>query len=94
MSKIELSFTNCGSEMIVEEGKKLKQGTIAGANKKYVWVQAKIEGNKIVVCNEKFEHPVLVRYTWTIPRKPIFITGKAYRHRLLPLKNRQNINRG
>ncbi len=37
---------------------------IAGADKKFVWAKAKIEGDRIVVWSEKVAKPVAVRYAW------------------------------
>ncbi|MCX6221417.1 MAG: beta galactosidase jelly roll domain-containing protein [Bacteroidia bacterium] len=63
-NKIELTFTDCGSGLIAKDGKALKQFAIAGVDKKFVWAQAKIEGNKVVVWNEAISKPVSVRYAW------------------------------
>jgi len=63
-NKIELTFTDCGSGLIAKNGKALKQFALAGADKKFVWAQAKIEGNKVVVWNEAISNPVSVRYAW------------------------------
>jgi sialate O-acetylesterase len=63
-NKIELTFTDCGSGLIAKDGKALKQFAIAGADNKFVWAQAKIEGNKVVVWNETISNPVSVRYAW------------------------------
>ncbi|GAB6007795.1 sialate O-acetylesterase [Dysgonomonas reticulitermitis] len=37
---------------------------IAGADKKYEWAKARIDGDKIVVYNDKVKNPVAVRYAW------------------------------
>jgi len=63
-NKIELTFSDCGSGLITNNGKELKHFAIAGADKKYVWAKAEIEGNKIVVWNEAVSKPVAVRYAW------------------------------
>jgi sialate O-acetylesterase len=42
----------------------LKHFAIAGVDKKYVWANARIEGNTIVVWNEKIKNPISVRYAW------------------------------
>ena len=42
----------------------MKHFVIAGADKKFVWARAKVEGNTIVVWNEDVIHPVAVRYAW------------------------------
>lgn len=38
--------------------------SIAGADKKFVWARAKIEGDKIIVWNDEVTDPVIVRYAW------------------------------
>jgi len=62
--KVELSFSNCGSGLIAKDGKALKQFAIAGNDYKFIWAQANIEGNKVVVWNEAISNPVSVRYAW------------------------------
>ena len=42
----------------------LKQFAIAGADKKFVWAKAAIEGNRVVVWSEQVQDPVAVRYAW------------------------------
>ncbi len=38
---------------------------IAGADKKFHWAKAKLEGDKIVVWSDKIENPVAVRFGWS-----------------------------
>jgi sialate O-acetylesterase len=63
-NKIILTFTNTGSGLIAKGGGELKQFAIAGSNKKYSWAQAQIEGNHVIVWNNKIKKPVSVRYAW------------------------------
>lgn len=37
---------------------------IAGKDQKFVWAQAKLEGNKVVVWSNEVKNPVAVRYAW------------------------------
>jgi len=37
---------------------------IAGKDQKFVWAQAKIEGNKVVIWSNEIKNPVAVRYAW------------------------------
>ena len=39
---------------------------IAGADKKFVWAEAKIDGSSIVVSSPKVAAPVAVRYAWEV----------------------------
>lgn len=63
-NKIILYFNHTGSGLMVKGGGDLYYFAIAGADKKYVWANAKIEGDKIIVWNDKISHPVSVRYAW------------------------------
>jgi sialate O-acetylesterase len=63
-NKIILSFNHTGSGLISIDGEPLNQFAIAGADKKFMWANAKIEGNTVVVWNEKISDPKYVRYAW------------------------------
>ena len=63
-NRIRLSFRHVGSGLVARDGKPLSQFAIAGSDRKFVWAQAKIEGNSVVVWNEKVPHPVGIRYAW------------------------------
>jgi sialate O-acetylesterase len=63
-SKIILTFTNIGSGLIAKGGDKLKHFAIAGVDKKFVWAEAKIIGDKVIVWNDNIINPVAVRYAW------------------------------
>ena len=43
---------NTGSGLITNDGEELSEFAIAGADKKFIWAKAKIEGDKVVVWNE------------------------------------------
>ena len=63
-NKIILSFSSIGSGLVSNDGEALSQFAIAGADKKFVWAKAMIDGNKVVVWNDAVAHPVYVRYAW------------------------------
>ncbi|WP_375436934.1 sialate O-acetylesterase [uncultured Hymenobacter sp.] len=63
-NKATLTFTNTGSGLVAKGGGELKQFAVAGADKKFVWAQAKMEGNAVVVWNDQVATPVAVRYAW------------------------------
>lgn len=63
-NKIELTFENVGAGLISIDGDELAQFAIAGADKKFVWAQATIEGDKVLVWNDKIPMPLYVRYAW------------------------------
>jgi sialate O-acetylesterase len=63
-NKIILQFNHTGTGMVVNGGGDLYYFSIAGADRKYVWANARIEGDKVVVWNDKLTNPVSVRYAW------------------------------
>ncbi|MCL1938455.1 MAG: sialate O-acetylesterase [Candidatus Azobacteroides sp.] len=62
-NKIILSFTHTGSGLMVR-GDTLHAFAIAGADKQFVWANAAIEQDKVIVWNDQIMHPVAVRYAW------------------------------
>ena len=42
----------------------LKGFAIAGADKKFVWAKAEIQGDKVIVSSPEVTEPVAVRYGW------------------------------
>jgi sialate O-acetylesterase len=63
-NRIVLQFANTGSGLMAKGNKELKYFAIAGADKKFVWANATIEGNKVVVWSDQVPQPVAVRYAW------------------------------
>ncbi len=63
-NKIIVTFENTGSGLVVKGGGELKYFAIAGADKKFVWANAEIVGDKVVVWNDKVTNPLAVRYAW------------------------------
>lgn len=61
--KIRLSFEQVGNGLMAKGGT-LHEFAIAGADKKFVWAKAKIEGNEILVWSDEVKNPVAVRYAW------------------------------
>jgi sialate O-acetylesterase len=63
-NKIILIFSNTGSGLITNDGEELSQFAIAGADKKFVWAKATIEGNTVTVWSDEVSNPQFVRYAW------------------------------
>jgi len=63
-NKIIISFTNKGSGLIAKGNTELKYFAIAGTDKKFVWANAVIQNNKVVVWNDAVKNPVVVCYAW------------------------------
>ncbi|HEX4850330.1 MAG TPA: sialate O-acetylesterase, partial [Puia sp.] len=59
-----IHFEHTGSGLIARDGKPLKYFSIAGEDKEYVWANAKIEGDSVLVWNDEVKKPVSVRYAW------------------------------
>jgi len=64
-NRITISFSNTGSGLISIDGEELSQFAIAGADKKFVWANAKIVGDKVSVWNDAVAMPLYVRYAWS-----------------------------
>lgn len=62
-NKITITFSNVGSGLIAKGGA-LKQFAIAGMDKKFVWANAEIKKNTVVVWSDQIAKPVAVRYAW------------------------------
>jgi sialate O-acetylesterase len=76
-NKASIKFDNIGSGLTIAAGpstqpgvpvaqpaSELKGFSIAGEDKKFVWADAKIEGDHVVVWSDKVSNPVAVRYAW------------------------------
>jgi sialate O-acetylesterase len=74
-SKIRLAFEHTGAGLMVgkkdgrnpssdDPGGKLKQFAIAGADKKWVWADAVIDKDSVVVSSPEVKEPVAVRYAF------------------------------
>ena len=63
-NQIIISFTNTGGGLIVKGGGELEQFAIAGADKKFVWAKAVIDGDKVIVSSQDVPNPMYVRYAW------------------------------
>ena len=62
-SKIRINFTELGRGLMAKGGE-LMEFAIAGADQKFVYAKAKIDGNSIIVYSSKVPQPVAVRYAW------------------------------
>lgn len=58
-----LSFDHLGGGLVAK-GDKLTGFAIAGEDKKFVWADAKIVGDTVVVSSASVSKPVAVRYAW------------------------------
>lgn len=63
-NKLILSFTDIGSGLLAKNNDVLKGFAIANNDGKFVWANATIEGDKVVVWNDAISNPSKVRYAW------------------------------
>lgn len=61
---IRISFTGAEGGLVSKGSDTLKGFAIAGADKKFYWATARIEGNDIVVSSGEVTNPAAVRYAW------------------------------
>lgn len=69
---IRLSFDHVGGGLVAKDGK-LTDFAIAGKDKTFVWAEARIDGDTVVVSSPKVKDPVAVRYAWqTNPKASLY----------------------
>jgi len=64
-NKVRISFSNVGQGLAFRGGDKLQGFAVAGDDKQYVWADAAIDGNEVVVSSDKIAKPVAIRYAWS-----------------------------
>jgi sialate O-acetylesterase len=64
-SKIRVTFTHVGQGLAFKNGEKLQGFAVAGSEKAFVWADAVIDGNAVLVSSPKVAEPVAVRYAWS-----------------------------
>lgn len=62
-NRIRIRFTHVGGGLKAKGGE-LKGFAISGADKKFVWAKAEIDGDSVLVWNEAVTNPAFVRYAW------------------------------
>ena len=58
-----VSFDHVGSGLIARGGE-LRGFALAGADKRFVWADARIDGDRVIVWSDSVADPVAVRYAW------------------------------
>ncbi len=61
---IKIEFDHIGSGLAIKGGGDLNYFAIAGADKKFVWAEARIENDHVIVWSDEIKNPVFVRYAW------------------------------
>jgi sialate O-acetylesterase len=62
--KAVLRFDHLGGGLVAGGGEKLKGFAIAGPDRSFVWADARIEGDTVVVSSPEVKQPAAVRYGW------------------------------
>lgn len=63
-NQIRLQFDYVGGGLKTRDGGELKHFQITGEDQKWVWAQAKIVGDEVIVSSPSVPAPVGVRYAW------------------------------
>jgi sialate O-acetylesterase len=61
---IVIEFEHTGSGLAAKGGGDLNQFAIAGEDRKFVWANARIENNRVIVWSNEIKNPLYVRYAW------------------------------
>ena len=76
--KIILTFDDVGAGLKIRSGEKLEEFAIAGADKKFVWAEARIVGkNMVEVSSPLVKNPLAARYAFNSNPKNPNLTNAA-----------------
>lgn len=66
--KVRVKFTHTGTGLVAKDAPdgELARFALAGVDRNYVWAEARIEGDEVVVWNDSVPAPVAVSYAWAI----------------------------
>jgi sialate O-acetylesterase len=62
-SQLVISFDHVGGGLVCKDDR-LREFAVAGADGRFVWAQAVIRGDQVVVSSERVPQPTRVRYAW------------------------------
>ncbi len=65
-NQIRIRFSHVGKGLTVPMGQSLKGFAVAGEDKNWVWADAKIDGESVVVSSSAVAKPVAVCYAWSV----------------------------
>lgn len=63
-NQVRIHFSHVGSGLIAHDGGELQGFAIAGADHKFHWAHAQIDGDTVLVSSPTVPRPVSVRYAW------------------------------
>ena len=61
---IIIRFDSVGSGLMTGRKGELDSFAIAGKDRKWQWADSRIENDKVIVCSERINKPIAVRYAW------------------------------
>jgi len=61
---IKIYFDHIGNGLIAKGGVDLNYFAIAGADRKFVWAETRIQNNYVVVWSTEIKNPEYIRYAW------------------------------
>jgi len=61
--KVRIRFSHIGSGLEAKGGA-LRGFAVAGADRKFYWAEAVIDGDSVIVSNPNVSTPVAIRYAW------------------------------
>jgi len=62
--EIRVRFTHAGSGLEAPSGGELRGFAVAGADRKFHWAEARVDGDTVVISSRDVPNPVAVRYAW------------------------------
>lgn len=71
---IRLTFSYADGGMVAKGGR-LAEFSVAGADHRWHWAEAKIDGDKVVVRSDEVTEPLAVRYAWQANPKATLYNG-------------------
>jgi sialate O-acetylesterase len=60
-----VEFDHAGGGLVARGGEALGGFAVAGADGRFVWAEARVDGERVVVWSERVPEPVAVRYAWS-----------------------------
>jgi sialate O-acetylesterase len=71
---LRLHFTNTRGGLVVKGGR-LGEFAVAGADQKWFWADARIDGDSVVVSSSQVREPQAARYAWQANPKATLYNG-------------------
>lgn len=63
-NKVKIAFDDVGTGLTTADGEVLTEFAVAGVDGMFVWAEAIIDGDQVVVWNDDVPEPVYIRYAW------------------------------